>query len=182
MHGIVFDQLKEFTLAAYGTEAWLQMLASVPGRKVYYVSEDYPDEELEQLLGTASSLTGRPRDDLLLDFGGFIVPGLLNLYGVLLDRRWDLLEILENIEGTIHRVVRLRHPGARPPYLSTVRSGQDEVKILYNSPRRMCALGKGIIQGLQSHYGERLHISDETCMHQGDELCTIVVRRPPGSF
>ena len=182
MHGIVFDQLREFTLAGYGPDAWDQMLASVRGRTVYYVSEDYPDEELEQLVRRATTLTGRPRNDLLLDFGGFIVPGLLKLYGVLLDPKWDLLEVLENIEGTIHRVVRLRHPGARPPYLRTVRSGPDEVSVLYNSPRRMCALGIGIIQGLQTHYGERINITEETCMHKGDELCTIAVRRRQGRF
>lgn len=182
MHGIVFDQLREFTVAGYGLDAWQRMLESVPGRTVYYVSEDYPDAEVEALVAAASSLTGHSRNELLLDFGRFIVPGLLNLYGVLIDPKWDILELLENIESTIHRVVRLRQPGARPPQLGTGRTAPDEVSIFYDSPRRMCALGKGIIEGLQAHYGERLTIFDQSCMHLGDPLCTLVVRRRSGSF
>jgi len=182
MHGIIFDQLRQFTQAGYSDDAWRSMLASVPDRGVYFVSEDYPDEELEQLLSVAESLTGNPRNGLLFEFGTFIVPGLLQLYGVLLDPKWDLLEVLENVEGTIHRVVRLRHPEARPPYLSTARTGSDQVSILYDSPRKMCWLGKGIIQGLQIHYEEQVTIVDETCMHKGDDICTIAVRRRSGSF
>ena len=182
MHGIVFDQLREFTVSGYGVEAWEAMLAQVPDRSRYYVSEDYPDAELEALLGAASSLTGSSRNDLLRDFGRFIVPGLLELYGVLIDPKWDILELLENIEGTIHRVVRLRQPGATPPQLGTGRTDTEEVSIFYDSPRMMCALGKGIIEGLQTHYGERLNITDQSCMHRGDPICTLVVRRRSGSF
>ena len=182
MHGIVFDQLREFTVAGYGLETWQTMLAHLPDRSRYYVSEDYPDAELEALLTAATSLTGRSRNDLLQDFGRFIVPGLVELYGVLIDPKWDLLELLENIEGTIHRVVRLRQPGATPPQLGTGRTAPDEVSIFYDSPRMMCAFGKGIIQGLQSQYAERLTITDQSCMHRGDPMCTLVVRRREGSF
>ena len=182
MHGIVFDQLREFTVAGYGVEAWESMLTHGSDRSRYYVSEDYPDAELEALLTAAVSLTGHSRNDLLLEFGRFIVPGLLDLYGVLIDPKWDVLELLENIEGTIHRVVRLRQPGARPPQLGTGRTAPEEVSIFYDSPRMMCAFGKGIIHGLQAHYGERLNITDQSCMHRGDPLCTIVVRRRSGSY
>ncbi|HJR45728.1 MAG TPA: heme NO-binding domain-containing protein [Actinomycetota bacterium] len=178
MHGIIFDQLHEFTTQTYGREAWTAMVARPEAaRSTYFVGEEYPDEELEGLLSAASTLTGRSRDELLEDFGHFIVPGLLDLYGVLVDPKWDLLGFLEGIEETIHRVVRLRHPGARPPRLEATRTGPDQVTIVYTSQRKMCFLAKGIIRGLEEHYSESVSVSDTSCMNKGDDICIMIVER-----
>jgi predicted hydrocarbon binding protein len=39
----------------------------------------------------------------------------------------------------------------------------------------MCALAKGIVKGAAKAYGERVAISESTCMLRGDEACSIRV-------
>src|SRR3989449_11610799 len=71
---------------------------------------------------------------------------------------------------------RLRNAGARPPLLRCARPTAEEVVITYTSPRRLCALARGIIRGVARHYGEPVTITETTCMHRGAEACTISIR------
>jgi predicted hydrocarbon binding protein len=51
------------------------------------------------------------------------------------------------------------------------------VIITYASPRRLCALAKGIMAGVARHYKENLTIAETTCMHAGAAACTLVATR-----
>jgi hypothetical protein len=88
---------------------------------------------------------------------------------------WKTLDLIEHTEERIHKIVRLRHTGARPPYLTTERRGPREIVIHYSSARRMCALAKGIARGIARSYNESITIADVRCMHRGDPTCEIVV-------
>jgi hypothetical protein len=124
----------------------------------------------------ANELTGVPIPDLLEAFGEALVPTYLTLYAALLKPEWRTLDVIEHTEETIHRVVRMRQPGAEPPRLHSQRTRPDEVVLRYDSPRRLCAVARGIGRGLAAHYGERLAISETTCMLKADPLCTISFR------
>ena len=176
MQGIVFDQLHAYA-DHLGPQAWDAILQdSGISRHTYLVTEGYPDDELEALVTSAASLLGRTRDEVLLDFGRFLSAGLLSIYGVFLDKKWGLREVLLNTESTIHRVVRLRDPDADPPRLRIVEGPRsDQVTIVYDSPRRMCWLGKGIIEGLASEYETPITIRDVRCMQTGDPHCEMSV-------
>lgn len=177
MHGIVFEQLREYVWRNHGAEAWSELLAeAAPGRRFYAPDTGYPDEELEALLAAASRKTGATRSELLQDFGLFIAPTLLGLYRPLVAPEWSLLDLLAQIEQTIHHVVRLDDPNAAPPRLRIERPSEDRVVIHYDSERNMCELGKGIIEGLQREYQQAVTIEDLTCMKKGDPECTIEVK------
>ncbi len=137
----------------------------------------YPDADAEALLSAASALTGKPAAAILEDFGEFLAPDLLQMYGALLDPSWNITEIAENTEETIHQVVRRRDPGAHPPRLRCSRKSPEEVVITYDSPRRMCGLAKGLVRGIAAERGERVAIQEEVCMLSGDDRCEITVRR-----
>ena len=176
MHGIVFEELREFVWRSYGPETWSELLAAaVPDRRFYAPDAGYPDEELEALVAEISDRTGVTRGDLLHSFGTFVAPTLLDLYRPMLDPGWNLLELLENVEETIHRVVRLDDPTASPPRLRVERTGDERVLIHYDSGRRMCDFAKGIVDGLQDEYGQRVAVTDLSCMLRGDPTCTIEV-------
>ena len=180
MQGIVFDQLRAFS-DHLGPQVWSSLLeeATLP-RRSYFVTETYPDDELEALVGAASRLLGRSRNEVLQEFGRFLTSGLLSIYGVFLEKGWGLREVLLNTESTIHRVVRLRDAGADPPRLRILEGPQpNQVSIMYTSPRRMCWLGKGIIQGLADEYKTPIVIRDVRCMHADDPSCEISVRIGP---
>jgi predicted hydrocarbon binding protein len=174
VHGIVFEELREFVWRTHGAEEWASLLAvAAPGRRFYAPDTGYPDEELEALLAESTKRTGASRGDLLREFGTFIAPTLLELYRPLVSEQWGLLDLLEHVEETIHRVVRLDDPTAMPPRLHFERPDESRVVLHYNSERKMCDLAKGIILGLQQEYAEEVSITERACMLRGDPECTV---------
>ncbi|WP_394846088.1 heme NO-binding domain-containing protein [Pendulispora brunnea] len=177
MHGIIFLELKKYVGAKWGAPAWSTLLADAGlGSRSYLPVHEYPDDEAELLIGTVAKTTGQTFPTLLEDFGEFIVPDLLQVYRSLIHANWRTLDLIENTERMIHRIVRLRNPGARPPQLVTERRNPSQVAIHYRSTRRMCGIAKGMARGVAKHYGERVAIHEPQCMHTGAPECVIELR------
>ena len=129
------------------------------------------------LMTAASLMTGLSTAAVLEDFGEFMAPALLKMFGHLLRPEWKTIDVIDHTEGTVHTVVRVKNPGARPPHLQTVRRGPDEVVLVYASPRQMCALAIGIGKGLARHFKEEIISIQTMCMHKGASRCEIVFRK-----
>lgn len=177
MHGIVFHELEQFVSARFGAAAWPDLLdkAGLFGRK-YDPLESYDDGEVLGLLEAATRATGLSADVILEKFGEFIAPDLLQAFWAVVRPEWKALDLLEHTETAIHSVVRLRSPNATPPTLRTERRGPDEVVIYYGSPRKLCALARGIVRGVGTHYDQALEITEPACMHRGAPECVLVIR------
>ena len=171
------SELKKYVDDRLGGESWNAVLleAGLGGRLFLPVGE-YADADAAAIVAAASRLTRQEPDAILRDFGAFIVPDLVSMYGSLLKTGWKTLDVIECTEETIHRVVRARNPGARPPELRCERPSADEVVIHYASVRKMCGVAKGIALGLARHYGEAISIGEPSCMLKGQEECVIRVR------
>jgi hypothetical protein len=178
MHGLIFLQLQRFALKRGTPEAWEALLreAQLPA-KSYSPARAYPDEELLALVAAAGRLFDMPAGAVLEDFGEFIAPELIRLYGRLIDPGWKTLDLIENTERLIHAAVRVGNPGARPPVLDCVRGTRDELQLLYSSERRLCAVATGIVRGVARHYGESVRITHDACMLRGDPFCALQVTR-----
>ena len=137
----------------------------------------YPDEEIGRLVASASQVLGADPTVILESFGKAIVPGLVSIYGMSLKPQWKTLDVLENVETTIHTAVRRRDPGATPAALESHRHGPHEVEIVYRSPRMLCALAKGIVFGVAEHFKERVSLTETTCMLRGGKCCRLVVTK-----
>jgi Haem-NO-binding len=178
MHRIVFGELKQYIAARLGPSAWQELLAGAAiGPKLYLAIDEYPDQELGAILQAASTRTALSTTAILQDFGDFIGPHLMRMYRMYILPEWKTLDVIEHTEERIHKMVRLQHRGARPPYLSTTRRSENEIVIHYASPRRLCAFAKGIATGIARNYGETIAITELTCMHQGAATCEILLRR-----
>jgi hypothetical protein len=178
MHGIVFGELKQYVTARLGDGAWNELLADAEiGPKLYLAIQEYPDEELGAILQAACRRTGLTADAVLQDFGDFIGPHLMQMYRMYILPEWKTLDVIEHTEERIHKMVRIQHRGARPPYLSTTRRNENEIVIHYSSARRLCAFAKGIAMGIARHYGENIAIRDLTCMNKGGQTCEILLTR-----
>jgi heme-NO-binding protein len=176
VRGLMFSELSNYVDARLGPGHWTTMRKAVGLPSDFFlITEDYPDEDFPALCAQAASRSGQSMDEILEDFGAFLVPGLLSIYGTLVDPKWHVLDFLEHTEDVIHRAVRLAQPSARPPALRVVRTAADEVTVIYSSQRRLCALACGIIRGVAQHYESRVEISQETCIHRGDSECRIRV-------
>jgi predicted hydrocarbon binding protein len=51
------------------------------------------------------------------------------------------------------------------------------VTLVYASPRKLCAVARGIVRGLAQHYREEVTVTEPLCMGQGQPQCQIQVRR-----
>jgi predicted hydrocarbon binding protein len=176
MHGTMFVHLRKFTQDQYGTKAWDEILAGAGlGPRVYLPITSYPDEELVAIVKTAASATKQEVPALLQAFGEYVAPHLIAMYRHLLKPSWRTLDVLEHVEETAHRAVRVEQPGATPPYLEAVRTTERSITIHYTSARRLCHVAKGIIRGLARHFDEPVTIAESACMHRGGEQCLLVV-------
>ena len=182
MHGIVLKGLKDFVVSEYDRDAWqaIQREAGL-GPTVYVPLTEYDDADVLALVGAASELTGTDVSTLLDEFGQFLVPPLVETYGVHVDEDWTGLELLANVEEYIHTALRAKQLSSfTPPNLRSEWEGNDQVRITYGSDRELCALAKGLIRGVGEHYGEPLVLEESSCMLAGDERCEILVTRAAG--
>jgi hypothetical protein len=178
MHGFIFTELRDYVIARLGADAWPALLERARiGAKSYLNYKEYPDEEAVLLVVTASDVTGLPAPAILEDFGAFLAPHLFRVYRPLIDPAWRTLEFIENTEATIHNVVRSRNTKARPPTLRCRRVAPETVLLTYGSPRKLCAVARGIIRGVAQHYGEQVEIVERDCMLDGQPTCQIQVQR-----
>lgn len=184
MHGIIMNQFRRFVIDRLGRDAWpeLTRAAEVPlPDEPLTLGTIYPDEYLAALLPVASRTTGIPVEALLEDFGVYLAPTLLRVYEPLILSHWRALDVIENTEQVIHTVVRLQNPGASPPFLQARRVSPDEVVVDYTSPRRLCAVAKGIGRGMGQEFGEEIVASEVECMYRGNPCCRLSFRRLGGS-
>lgn len=177
MHGVIFVELRKFVDARLGEGAWAGILgpAGLDGR-VYLPVLEYPDAEAAALVAETRERTGLGLDALFQELGEFMAPDLLRMYGSLLRREWRTLEVVENAQATMHRVMRARNTTAPPLDLHAERTGPDELTLVYGAARRMCGLAKGIVRGMARHFGERVVLEESACMARGAARCRIHVR------
>jgi predicted hydrocarbon binding protein len=177
MLGVIFFILQNYTEKRLGASTWGRVvsLAKVPAKAYSPVSE-YPDSEAMALMDAASQLAGKTMGDFLEEFGEALAPELLAMHPGLVQPEWKTLELIMNAEEVIHAVVRRRNPVARPPILRCARFSDDEVELVYASPRKLCRIAKGIIRGVARHYQEEVSINDRACMNDGDPFCAMQIK------
>jgi predicted hydrocarbon binding protein len=177
MNGTIFLGLRKYARARLGQDAWEGLLDETGiGSRLYVPVRNYPDQEAVALITAASKRAGRPFDAVLEDFGEFIVPDLMTMYASLIDPKWKTIELIANTERTIHEVLRRSSSKADPPRLKCTRHGDTEVVIIYDSPRKMCSLAKGIARGIAGRFDEKVDLTETSCMLKGSPQCEIRVR------
>lgn len=131
-----------------------------------------PDERVRALVEELARAESRPAGELLAEYGRFWAVGARNSYPTVFaapDARSFLLRF-----GGIH-VASRGLPGARPPEIAVRDAGPGELVLRYDSPRRMCGLVRGMVEGIAEAYGERVRLEEPECLLRGDPHCTFRV-------
>jgi hypothetical protein len=174
VHGVIFSSFRDFLSAEHGSEVAERVFENEP---VYLLSESYPDENLVRLVGRATDAVGVNADELVHDFGVFTAATTFTrLYPAFFAISQSTREFLLTVETRIHELVRATIPNAAPPQLHVTELGADGVAIVYSSPRRLCLLLRGLVEGTARHFGQTAAIEEVSCMRQGNERCTFEVR------
>ncbi|MDQ3992733.1 MAG: heme NO-binding domain-containing protein [Actinomycetota bacterium] len=179
MHGVVFSSFRDYVTATYGRDVTQQVFA---GSGAYLLSEAYPDEEFVGLVSRAVEVTQTDAEELVHDFGVFTAQTTFaRLYPAFFAISPTARDFLLTVETRIHELVRATIPNAQPPQLHVSERGEDGVSIVYTSPRRLCVLLRGLVEGTARHYGETAAITESTCAKHGDDACTfeITLRSAP---
>ena len=175
MNGIIFSEMKRYVEGTLGAESWKALVKQNVAQQTYAPFSDYPDQQFAAIVESVAARARTTKNAVVESFGEFIAPQLLGMIPSLLHPAWRTLEVIENTESTIHKVVRQQHADATPPYLRVHRTAADEVTIFYDSPRKLCFLAKGIIRGLALHFGDTVSTTEARCMLNGAPDFTLVV-------
>lgn len=180
MNGTLFIEIGKFAQARLGEQSWREVvrLAGVAPR-IYYRVADYPDEEASALLAALAAALDEPPGEVLENLGEFIAADLLRMARYWIEPGWKTLDLIANTEATIHETLRAEGSRTDPPRLRCERTAADEVVVTYDSARRLCRLARGIVKGIAGHYGERVAITEPSCMLKGDAACRLIVKCQP---
>jgi predicted hydrocarbon binding protein len=182
MHGMIFVELRKFVEATVGNTAWEQAHQAAGLTVIPYLPiAAYDNHVLLDLVKGLSGVTHAPVTTLLEEFGASLGPHLLVYPGIHLQKHWRTIAVLEHVETLMHKTVRRNDPTATPPRLRVHRLSFDYAELHYDSPLKLCALGKGIIRGIARHFGEQIVVTEETCMILGDPECKLSVRLRPSA-
>lgn len=179
MHGIILNELKNFVTDTFDETVWHDVCDGAEiDQRMFVPVTTYPDEIVLQLVESATAVSGKDAGELLRPFGRYIVPRLVDTYGVHIDDDWTGLDLISNVEESIHVALRTKvSADFQPPAIDATRVDEDTVVVGYGSDRQLCDVAKGIIDGVGDHYDEEYSVVERECMHDGAERCDIVVTR-----
>ena len=174
MHGVIFASYADFLAARFGSHVARAVFKDEP---IYLMSEAYEDERLFDLIERTAAATDVPVRTLLHSFGIFTAQTTFaRLYPAFFAIAKGTRPFLLTVEKRIHELVRATIPNAEPPQLRVTPLGTDGVTIAYSSPRRLCVLLEGLVEGAAAHYDETATIEQSECMLRGDPACLFEVR------
>ncbi|HLJ34867.1 MAG TPA: heme NO-binding domain-containing protein [Ktedonobacteraceae bacterium] len=180
MHGLIFMTWEKYLAERFG-RPFLSTYRAAIGEThtdLPLANRLYDDATLVAGVTAASELTGLPVDTLLREYGRyFILNGLTgHLCTYLLTQvhsSRDLLLMMRDAHA------RLRHTleGVAPPLFTYEASSRsNEVVLIYDSPRHLCSVLRGAIEGAAERYGEQVRVIERTCMKRGAPVCRFQAR------
>jgi hypothetical protein len=173
MKGIVFTLLQQVVTDEHGEETWDALLDSAGVQGAYTSVATYPDDEMNALVGAASSALGLPEDDVLTWFGRRCMPIFAQTYPHVFEGHDSARSLILTLNDVIHPEVRKLFPGAYVPEFDYDASRSDCLSISYTSKRRLCSFAEGLVYGASDHYGEQVEVVHASCMKRDDPACVI---------
>ena len=172
MKGVVFNLLEQAVSDVHGAETWDQLLDAAEVGGAYTSLGNYDDAELEKLVGAACAALGISRADALRWFGRVAMPELALRYPVFFEPHRTGRTFVLGLNSVVHAEVRKLYVGAGCPRFD-IREVGEALTMGYHSPRRMCALAHGFLEGLADHFGEEVQVEHRACREVGDAHCLL---------
>ncbi len=176
MHGLIFMTWEKYLAERFGSP-FLQTYRDHIGEPISALplaNRIYDDAALLAGVGAASNLSHLSAEILLREYGRyFILNGLTgHLCSYILSNvssGRDLLLTMRDAHARLRRTLE----GMQPPLFEYLSTSPHEVTLLYDSPRQLCTVLFGAIEGAAQRYGETVHIEEQSCMKQGAASCRI---------
>lgn len=175
MKGVIFNLLEDAIARAHGHAAWDGLLTMAGLEGAYTSLGSYPDSEIVRLVDAAATALGQSPADVLRWFGRSAIPLLSERYEPYFASHQNAKSFVASVNAIIHPEVRKLYAGAGCPQFHFHELEDGRVGVAYQSPRRMCRLAHGFIEGAAEHYGERVEIEHLSCMLDGHAVCRLAL-------
>ena len=174
MKGIVFNLLNDLVEEQFGMDLWDELIEETrPASRGSYTSvEIYPDEELLAYVGAISRHTGASVDDVVRRFGKYMLGRFAGIHPEFFAGH-SIKSFLKSVHDVIHVEVRKLHPDVVLPSFTYEDPADDRLVMHYHSPRLLCRLAEGLIDGVSEHFGVGVTLDHSVCMHQGADHCEL---------
>jgi hypothetical protein len=173
MKGIIFNVLEEVVIANYGEAVWEDLLDATNSDGVYTSLATYPDDQMMGLVKAASDALDLPPNDVVRWFGRQAIPRFAQRYPAFFTTYASTRPFVLALNTIIHPEVRKIYTGAQCPQFDFRDADDGALLIGYHSPRKLCAIAHGFIEGVADHYHEHVEVKHLECMHHGDEQCLL---------
>lgn len=173
--GVIFNLLEHVVTEARGSDTWETLLDDTGLDGAWTSVGSYPDDDLLALVTAASARLEIPANDLIRWFGKASLPLLADRYAQFFEGHSSLATFLPTLNDVIHAEVRKLYPEATVPTFAFIEIGDTRVVMVYDSPRKLCALAEGFVEGAAEQYSEKASIDQPECMLRGDGRCLMVV-------
>jgi hypothetical protein len=186
MHGLIFVTWEKY-LSERFSGSLLKQYQEAIGRTpstAPLASRVYDDDLLLSAVTTMHHISRLPVETLLQEFGHyFIVNGLTrHLCAYILTQVHGARELLLAMHDAHQQMSRLPDGLTPPLFKYAAYPGKiDELTLIYDSPRKLCSVLVGAIEGAAERYGEQVVIYERTCMRRGDLICTVDMRFSPAA-
>ena len=158
MKGLIFNELLEFAEARLGAD----LVARVVGPAgPYSAVASYPSEDLVALVERLASVGTTSPAELLRAFGERLFGRFAALYPVFFVSAESALDLLAQIDTTVHGEVLKLYPTAEFPRFSPTVEGPGVLRLHYRSSRPFADLAEGLIRGCIAHFGEDVELRRE---------------------
>lgn len=180
MHGLIFVTWEKYLLERFQwemVEEYRQQLGLTITNAPLAI-RTYPDELLLAGVGVAHTITGVPVDTLLKEYGHYFMVNSLTRHrcAYLLNQAHNGRDLLLAMRDGHEQMQQL--PDGLTPPLFEYRihpHNPQTMMLIYDSPRKLCPLLNGAIEGSAAYYGEQVNVTEQTCMRQGDQACKFLI-------
>lgn len=181
MHGLIFVTWERFLTEQFGAVLLANYRTAIgeTASTSPLANRIYSDEALLVGLEAACQLTGVSADTMLCRYGRYFILNELTSYlcSYLLSQVHcgrDLLLTMRRAHAQLQR----SSAGTTPPLFKyeEVSGKTNELRLIYDSPRQLCCVLVGAIQGAAERFGEQVEIVEHTCMKRGDAFCHFELR------
>lgn len=188
MHGLIFVTWEKYLSERFGgslLNEYRVAIGETPANSPL-ASRVYDDDTLLAGVDAACKLTRLPASTILQEYGRyFMINGLTShLCAYLLSQVQSGRDLLLTMHAA-HAQMRRTPDGLTPPLFGyeAISSNPNGLTLIYDSPRQLCSVLWGAIEGAAERYGERVQILKRTCMKRGASLCRFEVTffRPASS-
>ncbi|WP_423187752.1 heme NO-binding domain-containing protein [Alishewanella sp. d11] len=178
MKGMIFNVLEEMVIEKLGMAAWNTLLTEhAPPGRVYVSAKNYDDSELFALAAAVANTLNLPLADVVRAFGHYLFQGLAERHIDVVQRFANFNELVMGIHNVIHVEVNKLYVDPALPTIRCEQLSDTQIKMIYQSPRKLCLCAEGLLYGAAEYYQHTIHIQHDQCMHQGATHCELVIER-----